>query len=113
MSTAPYGFKEQGDFLNGCIKMETLMTPIELLDLLLRIENKTGRIRDLRWGPRTLDLEFYDMLVMYDDTLRIPHAEMHKREFVLIPLCEIAPDKVHPIFGKPVSELLDGLGSVE
>jgi dihydroneopterin aldolase/2-amino-4-hydroxy-6-hydroxymethyldihydropteridine diphosphokinase len=108
VSSAPYGNKEQGDFLNGCLKMETLMTPIELLDILLRIENKTGRIRDLRWGPRTLDLDIilYDDLVMSSERLTIPHVEMHKRDFVLIPLNEIAPHTLHPVYWKTVAELL-------
>ena len=105
------GFIEQGDFLNGCLKMETLLPPHELMSLLLRIENETGRIRDMRWGPRTLDLDiiFYDDIVLSDDRLIIPHCEMHNRDFVLIPLCEIAPDMMHPVQKKTVSELLSEL----
>ena len=111
-NTAPYGNTAQGDFLNGCAKLETLLTPRELLDLLHEIENKAGRVRNERWGPRTLDLDIilYDDIVMSDDALRIPHAEMHKRRFVLEPLCEIAPYALHPILKKPALELLDELG---
>ena len=111
IETAPYGYTEQDDFLNGCLKLETLLTPHELLDLLLDIEKKAGRVRDIRWGPRTLDLDiiFYDDIIISDDTLRIPHAQMHKRDFVLAPLNEIAPNALHPVFGKAVSELLDDL----
>ena len=109
--TAPYGYTEQDEFLNGCMKLETLLTPHELLSLLHEIENKAGRIRDIRWGPRTLDLDiiFYDSNIISDDTLRIPHPQAHKRNFVLDPLNEIAPNFLHPVFNRTVSELLDEL----
>jgi len=111
INTVPYGYTEQDDFLNACLKLETLLTPHELLRLLLDIEIKAGRVRDVRWGPRTLDLDivFYDDIVISDETLRIPHVEAHKREFVLIPLSEIAPNLWHPVFRKTVTELLDDL----
>jgi len=111
INTAPYGYKAQGDFLNGCLIMETLMTPHELLYALQQIENRRGRIRDRQWGPRTLDLDiiFYDDIVMSDETLRIPHEDMHNRGFVLNPLCEIAPNKLHPVLNRTVKELLGEL----
>jgi len=109
--TAPYGYAEQEDFLNACLGLETLLPPLELLDLLHDIENRAGRERGMRWGPRTLDLDIilYDDLVMSCGKLRIPHIDMHRRDFVLIPLCEIAPDVLHPVFEKSVKELLDDL----
>jgi dihydroneopterin aldolase/2-amino-4-hydroxy-6-hydroxymethyldihydropteridine diphosphokinase len=109
IETAPYGFEDQDDFLNGCLELETLLTPHELLELLHDIENNAGRERTMHWGPRTLDLDiiFFDDIVLSDGELRIPHAQMHKREFVLAPLKEIAPSKLHPVFMKTVSELLD------
>ncbi|MCL2152370.1 MAG: 2-amino-4-hydroxy-6-hydroxymethyldihydropteridine diphosphokinase [Oscillospiraceae bacterium] len=111
ISTKPYGYAEQDDFLNGCLELETLLTPIELLKLLLSIEEKSGRVRDIRWGPRTLDLDivFYDDIVISGDTLRIPHAQAHMRHFVLTPLSEIAPYFLHPVLRKTVAELLDEL----
>jgi dihydroneopterin aldolase/2-amino-4-hydroxy-6-hydroxymethyldihydropteridine diphosphokinase len=111
INTAPYGYAKQDDFLNGCLMLETLMTPHELLQSLLDIENKTGRVRDVRWGPRTLDLDiiFYDDIIISDRLLRIPHAEAHKRDFVLAPLTEIAPDFLHPVYKRTVIELLDEL----
>ena len=111
IDTAPYGYVEQGDFLNGCLKLETLLEPLELLDLLMSIENDAGRVRDVRWGPRTLDLDIllYDDLVTSCDRLRTPHAEMHKRSFVLAPLCEIAPSVLHPVLNKTAAEMLQEL----
>lgn len=113
IETPPYGVTDQADFLNGCLEMETLMYPHELLDELHRIEKEAGRERIVRWGPRTLDLDiiFYDDLILQDDDLCIPHVEMHKREFVLKPLCGIAPYKRHPVTGKTVKEMLDEVNS--
>lgn len=109
--TAPYGGVEQDDFLNGCLKLDTLLPPHELLNLLHEIEHAAGRVRDIHWGPRTLDLDiiFYDDIVMSDNALRIPHIEAHKRDFVLSPLCELAPNMLHPVLCRTVSELLNEL----
>lgn len=106
--TAPYGVTDQADFLNACLRLRTLLTPEELLETLHRVEHEAGRERIIHWGPRTLDLDliFYDDLVLESDDLCIPHVEMHKRRFVLEPLCEIAPYKRHPIYGKTVQEML-------
>ena len=113
IETPPYGVTAQADFLNGCLEMETIMYPHELLDELHRIEKEAGRERIIRWGPRTLDLDiiFYDDMILQDDDLCIPHVEMHKREFVLKPLCGIAPYKRHPVTGKTVKEMLDEVNS--
>ena len=92
-------------------KLSTLLYPEELLKELNRIEKEAGRERIIHWGPRTLDLDiiFYDDLVVETDALCIPHVEMHKREFVLEPLHEIAPYKRHPVYGKTVREMLEDL----
>lgn len=113
--TAPYGVTDQEDFLNGCLKLRTLLTPEELLGELHRIENEAGRVRNLKWGPRTLDLDiiFYDDLILDTDDLCIPHADMQNRGFVLAPLCEIAPYRHHPATGRTVREMLDGLNKAK
>ena len=105
--TAPYGGVAQDDFLNGCLELSTLLTPEELLVLLHIIEAEADRKREVRWGPRTLDLDIllYDDLTMDSQDLTIPHVEMHKRDFVLIPLAQIAPWVRHPVLGKSVQEM--------
>lgn len=104
-----YGDVEQGDFFNGAVLIRTLYTPEELLERLHEIENAAGRQRVRHWGPRTLDLDiiFYDDLVLYTDILQIPHTDMQNRDFVLEPLSQIAPYKMHPVFGKTVIQLYE------
>lgn len=86
--TKPYGGVEQEDFLNGCLELETLLTPQELLEELHRIEQEAGRERKIHWGPRTLDLDilFYDKELIETEDLIIPHVDLENRYFVLKPL---------------------------
>lgn len=107
--TTAYGGVAQNEFFNGAVLIKTLYTPEELLDRIHEIENASGRERKQHWGPRTLDIDiiFYDDLIMYTDTLQIPHIDMQNRDFVLEPLSQIVPYKVHPIFGKTVIQLYE------
>lgn len=108
IETKPYGGVEQGDFLNAAAEVRTLLPPEELLAFLQELEQKAGRERIVRWGPRTLDLDIllYDDLIYDSSVLTIPHADMHNRDFVLIPLNEIAPYKRHTVLGKTVCRML-------
>ena len=109
VETKPYGPVEQDNFLNGCVEIETLYSARELLDRIHEIENDNDRTREVHWGPRTLDIDivFFGEEVIDEPDLKIPHIEMHKRAFVLEPLNQIAPNAVHPLFGKSVGQLRD------
>ena len=111
IETPPYGVTDQDDFLNGCLELETLLTPRELLRELNRIEAEAGRERTVHWGPRTLDLDiiFYDDEMIREKDLCIPHVDMHNRRFVLEPLSQIAPYMRHPVYGKTVVEMYETL----
>ncbi|MEK6398739.1 MAG: 2-amino-4-hydroxy-6-hydroxymethyldihydropteridine diphosphokinase [Terriglobus sp.] len=110
LQTAPVGYANQPDFLNGAVVLETQQPPDELLQALLQIERNHGRDRShgIEKGPRTLDLDLllYDDLVIITPELTVPHPEMHTRRFVLEPLAAIAPDMVHPVLQKTAAELL-------
>lgn len=105
--TKPYGGVEQDDFLNGALELRTMLEPEELLEALHEIERAANRERKIHWGPRTLDLDIllYDDLILDTPDLNLPHVEMHMRDFVLIPLAQIAPWKRHPLTGKTVEEM--------
>lgn len=105
--TEPYGGVEQDDFLNGALELRTLLEPEELLEVLHGIEREADRVREIHWGPRTLDLDIllYDDLVLDTPELHIPHVEMHLRDFVLIPMAQIAPWKRHPLTGQTIEEM--------
>ena len=109
--TEPVGEIDQPDFINCVVEIETGLGPYELLIKLLSVENNLGRKRAGTAGPRTIDLDliFYDDLVVQDDELSIPHPRAHLRRFVLEPLCEIAPDLIHPILKTSVCKLLNDL----
>jgi 2-amino-4-hydroxy-6-hydroxymethyldihydropteridine diphosphokinase len=98
----------QPDYLNGCAILQVEISPQQLLETLLGIEQRFGRVRQERWGPRTLDLDLllYDDLILQTSNLQIPHPRMRERAFVLVPLAEIAPDWVEPVSGCVIKELL-------
>lgn len=112
--TVPVGKTDQPQFLNLVAEVETTLSPEGLLDITQAIERELGRTRDVRWGPRTLDIDIllYDSVSMNTTRLTVPHLEMTQRRFVLEPLLEIAPDAVLPD-GRPVRSFLSDVSSQE
>ncbi len=104
--TPPWGVTDQPDFLNMVAEIETDLSAHDLLDLCLEIERASGRVREQRWGPRTIDLDIiaYGDEIISDARLSVPHAHAHERAFVLAPLADIAPDLM--IAGKRVRDWL-------
>ena len=115
ISTKPYGYTQQDDFLNGAVSLQTIYSPFRLLRLMQEIENQAGRTREIHWGPRTLDLDliFYDDAIISDPELVVPHPDMQNRGFVLQPVAEIAPYYMHPVLQKTVRQLLEDLEKSE
>lgn len=109
--TIPWGLRDQPLFLNMVIEVETELKPQELLELLKNVEIEVGREKSSRWGPRIIDLDIllYDDITINEETLTVPHPYLHKRDFALIPLCEIAPDVKHPVLQLTMRELLQML----
>jgi len=107
----PWGFDHPTSFINQAIKLQTPLEPQALLELLLEIENKCGRVRNAGPGyqARTLDIDilFYDDRIIKTAELDIPHPSLHIRRFTLLPLSRIAPDLKHPVLGKSITELLN------
>jgi 2-amino-4-hydroxy-6-hydroxymethyldihydropteridine diphosphokinase len=105
--TAPFGVKEQGNFLNTVIKIETSYSAKELLGVIKKIESEAGRSKTMKWGPREIDIDiiFYDDIVLDEEGLTIPHKGILERRFVLEPLNDIASEMVHPKERKKIKEL--------
>lgn len=107
--TEPWGFRSENEFLNMVVEVDTNLKPSGLLGRLLIIESLLGRTRgENKYTSRLIDIDIllYNNKVMDNKVLVIPHPLMHERNFVLIPLCEIAPDMIHPVMKKTISELL-------
>lgn len=111
--TEPVGGPVQGKYLNAVLEIETELAPETLLAVLLEIEKKLGRIRTVPNGPRTIDLDilFYGEQVIHLPGLQVPHPRLHMREFVLKPLMDLCPSKMHPQLHQTVRELYGSLGS--
>lgn len=100
--TKPWGKTDQPDFSNMVVEVETDLAPVDLLDACLGIERDMGRVRDIRWGPRRIDIDIvaYERLEFNSERLQVPHRFAHERDFVLDPLREIAPDMATWILGR-------------
>ena len=106
--SVPWGIENQNNYLNQVLELKSKFTADEVLQKILDIENKIGRIRNEKWGERIIDIDilFYNDLIIEKKGLCIPHIHLHNRKFVLTPLHEISPDYVHPKYRKKVSELM-------
>lgn len=111
--TKPWGKTDQPSFLNMCVSGRTTLEPDQLLRFLKSIEAESGRSHAEKWGPREIDIDilFYEDEILDKDGLKIPHPHIAERAFVLVPLAEVAPDFVHPVLKKTVSELAGSIGS--
>ncbi len=111
LETDPEGYENQGKFLNMVISAQTTLNPQKLLEKILNIESEMGRKREIKNGPRIIDLDIllYKDRIINDPNLKIPHPIMHKRKFVLEPLKEIAPEEEHPQLKKTIKTLADEL----
>ena len=110
--TSPVDYTDQDWFVNAVVKIDTSLDPYELLDEMIALQYKMNQgDKRMRFGPRILDLDliFYDDRVIYSPKLEIPHPRMHKRRFVLQPMCDIDPSIVHPTLKKSMCDLLAGL----
>lgn len=105
------GPEDQPSFINAVAHLKTTLSPERLLAVCINIEESLGRKREIRWGPRTIDLD----LLIYDEEIRatpeliLPHPLMHERRFVMEPLVEISPNLVHPMLGQTAAEILEAL----
>ena len=114
--TSPVDYKDQDWFVNLVVKIKTALNPFDLLNKIQGIQKAMGRkTGTVRFGPRVLDLDiiFFDDQVIQTDTLEIPHPRMHKRRFVLKPICDIEPSMMHPLLGRDMQSLLGGLQDLE
>ncbi len=107
--TAPWGFEDQPDFLNQVIEVRTQLDPQALLKKLKGIEAEMGRQKTCRYGPRLIDLDvlFFGNRDIQTENLQIPHPRLHERAFVLVPLCDLAPDFIHPVLNQTVATLAE------
>lgn len=106
--TAAWGNTKQAAFLNQVIIVQTTLAPDELMKTLLHIETGLGRIRTEKYGPRTIDLDllFFDEQVYHSSVVTLPHPALQDRKFVLVPLAELSPRKIHPVYNKTITALL-------
>lgn len=107
--TEPWGLKDQENFLNLAVFVESKLSLDEVFKLTKSIEHDLGTGREIKWGPRSLDIDilYYNDEIVKTDKITIPHASLYQRNFVLIPLMEIAGDLIDPVEGKTIEELYD------
>lgn len=109
--TEPWGYTDQPAFLNQVIAATTPLSPFEVLNSIKSMEGEIGRTPTFRYGPRVIDIDIllYDDLIVDDDRLTLPHPRMTERAFVMVPLDEIAPQHLHPVFQQTIHDLLQNM----
>jgi len=115
-STKAWGNRNQDDFYNQVLKIETELSPTILIKKVLDIEKEMGRFRNEKWGPRLIDIDvlFYESEIIDSENLTVPHPHIAKRNFVLVPMREIAADFIHPVYQQTIEELyLDSTDTLE
>lgn len=108
-NSSPWGNRNQNEFLNQVIRIETTYSPQDILSIISEIEKELNRVREHKWAARTLDIDilFFNSEVLNLPNLSIPHPLLHERKFVLIPMNEIAPTYIHPVLNKTICQLLN------
>lgn len=110
--TAAWGKTDQPAFLNQAVAVKTKLSAIDVLDKALEIEKVLGRIRKDKWGERLIDIDlilFDEVVIDIENRLQVPHPQMQYRKFVMAPLAEIAPDVMHPVLGKTISDIFENI----
>jgi 2-amino-4-hydroxy-6-hydroxymethyldihydropteridine diphosphokinase len=107
--TQPWGKPDQPEFINQALEVATSLPPMGVLKAILEIEQQLGRTRQEKWNARTIDIDmlFYENKILNTGELTLPHPQLHERNFALLPMLEIAPNKQHPIFKKNIEELYE------
>jgi len=105
--TGPFGFEEQDNFLNAAAEINTGLELLPLFYFLKSIEDKLGRSKTVKWGPRIIDIDilFYNNIIYNDEVITVPHKGITERDFVLVPISEIAPDLIHPALNQNISDI--------